>query len=440
MRSFGRRSLIYGLLGISAAGIPAQQKAAPQSIYSAKLAAPQQGNANHQIQNARQYQGKRAVMGEMTLAPVVQSVGINQPVTVSASCTQGFVCIEYRYFWGDADDGISGPAAATHTYQQAGSYTVYATAQMRGNDRVLPVKSNMVTVTVTAPQALVVTLQVAPAQTAVGQKVQFAATLTPPPANDYSLLYDFGDGVKSPPVTGDTDYAYPAAGDYQATVTLMDSTGAVIATSNAVPITIAARPAPLLTVHAISGPTVRDGQSVLFQASVDPDVKDIEYRFHWNDGTPDTIANPDGTMRHVFAVAGKRNVQVTGLTSETFAGPIQGSCLIVVEPTVPVGIPGYPWRLARRYPIAAPAIFLGLLAGLLSVGHSIRKALKARGLRFEPRMSAGTHMVRLTGPSYPQVSFSLHTGLESALHRVVVESGAQAASRNASMRKENHHG
>ncbi len=467
MRSFRRRSPIWSLVCSLACGllgiwevplVPAQQ--APQTYYSAALPAAQQSKASRQIQIARQYQAKRAVVGEMTLAPPTQSVGVNQQIAITASCTQGFVCIDYRYFWGDTDnsDGEQGPATATHTYQEAGSYTLFATAQMRGNDRVVSVKSNTVTVTVTAPAPTtptdtaptpIVTLQADPLRATTAQAVHFSAAVTQapsyayyiarPPQNAYTLVYDYGDGTKSQPVTGDADYTYSAAGNYQATAAVVDGTGAVVATSNAVPISIVGIP-PQLRVEETSGPTIQAGQPVSFLASVKPGVKDIEYRFHWNDGTPDSIAGPDGAIQHVFDVAGKREVQVTGLTSETFAGPISGSCLITVEQTVLARIPGILRNLARRYPIETLVIALGLLGGLATVLHRMRKARMARGLRFVHTVPTGSHVVRLTGPSYPQVSFSLKTGLENALHRVVVENGAQAASRTAAARKENHHG
>jgi hypothetical protein len=360
---------------------------------------------------ARQYQQQPGIQGQLTLTPASQTTTTNMPVTVIANCGSGFSCASFHFVWGDGKEEDSTTASASHSYIDAQSYTVYATAHVLPNYTIMmasrkpppPLKSNPVTVAVTSPQVSVVALDASPSHVRVGDPIIFTATLTP--ANpDAKFAFNYGDDSLSPLGPNIDTHVYQSAKDYQVTVTAYNSDDNVVANSNAVPVSVVAIPPPKLTVGAAPGQDFVTGKPIRFHASSSPEPPDIQYQFHWNDGTPDEIAGADGLAAHIFLNPGNKKVTVTGLTAAVFAGAIDGQTGLMVKA---------PW----------PPVWLLLLAlaALATASAGVVKWIETRGVHMKITQLTSTSQVRLTGGSYPQVSFELDSGLEWAEHSVVVQ-------------------
>jgi PKD repeat protein len=360
---------------------------------------------------AKRYQLQPGIQGQLTLTPASQTTTTNVPVTVTANCGSGFSCSNFHFVWGDGKEDDSTTASASHPYSDAQSYTVYATAHavphytimmMSSHKPPPPLKSNPVTVTVTAPDVSVVTLDARPPRVRVGDSVALTATLTPADP-DARFVFNHGDDSSSPLGSNIDTHVYHIAKDYQVSVTAYNSDNNGVASSNAVPVSVVQLPPPVLTVDAVPGQDFITGKAIRFDASSRPAPPEIQYQFHWNDGTPDEIAGAEGIATHVFSTSGTKRVTVIGLTEESFAGPINGRTELVINHSWPP-----PWLLMLA------------LAALATAVTSRWKWIKARGAQVKTTQLTSTHQVRLTGGSYPQVSFELDPGLESAKHSVIV--------------------
>jgi len=409
MRWFSRTIplLLCLIATVQAAQAPQKEPALAQTNHVAAAAGQQRNVSPADI--ARRYQLQPGIQGQLTLSPASQTTQTNVPVTVTANCGSGFSCSSFHFVWGDGQEEDSTTASASHAYSEAQSYTVYATAQAAPNYTIMmashtprpPLKSNPVTVAVAAPQVSVVTLDASPTRVRVGDSVTVNATLTPADPNA-TFVFNYGDDSSSAPGPNTNTHVYQSARDYQVTVTVYNSDNNVVATSNAVPVSVVLIRPPTLTVEAAPGQDFSTGKPIRFHASSRPAPPDIQYRFHWNDGTPDEIAEADGIAAHVFSSPGTKKITVTGLTAESFAGPIIGNTELVVK---------YAW----------PPLWLLVLAlaALATAVTGVRKWMKTRGVHLKITQLTSTHQVRLTGGSYPQVSFELDPGLESVEHSVV---------------------
>ncbi len=360
---------------------------------------------------AKHYQQQPGVQDQLTLAPPSQTAHTNEPVTVTVSCGSGFSCASFHFVWGDGQEEDSATGSANHTYSEAQSYTVYATAQATPHYTIMmasrkpppPLKSNPVTVAVTAPQVSDVTLDARPSRVRVGNSITATATLTPADS-DAQFVFDYGDGSVSQPGPNRDSHVYRGAGDYQITVTAYNSDHNAVASSNAFPVSVVALRPPTLTVAATPGQELIAGKPIRFHASSRPAPRDIQYQFHWNDGTPDVIAAADGLATHVFSNAGVKRVSVTGLTTELFAETIHGQTELTIK---------------RAWPPLWPLVLA--LAVLATAVTGVRKWVRTQGVQVKMTQVTSLHQVRLTGGSYPQVSFELDPGLESAEHTVVIQ-------------------
>jgi len=315
-------------------------RGAAQRTYAVGAAGQQKKVGPAEI--AKQYQLEPGVQGQLTLTPASQATTTNTTVTVTANCGSGFSCAKFPFVWGDGIEEDSTTASASHAYSEGHSYTVYATAQAVPNHSIMmaspkptpPFKSNYVTVAVTAPQVPAVTLEATPSRVRLGNPVTLTATLIPADP-DARFMFDYGDGQLSPQGSNSINHVYQSARDYQVTVIAYNSDDNALASSSAVPVSVVAIPPPALIVRAESGQNIIVGKPIRFRALANRAPPDIQYQFHWNDGTPDEIADADGRATHFFSSPGKKQVTVTGLTTEAFAEPIRGQTQLMVERPTP---------------------------------------------------------------------------------------------------------
>lgn len=401
--------LLCSIATAQAAQSPQQKKALAQVNHAATAASQEKKVSPADI--ARRYQLQPGIQGQLTLIPANQTTTTGVPATVTANCGSGFSCASFHFVWGDGKEEDSTTASASHAYSDARSYTAYATAtavprytiMMASHKPAPPLKSNPVTVAVTAPQESVVILAASPPRVQVGNPVTVTATLMPADP-DAKFIFNYGDDSLSPAGSNTDTHVYRSARDYQVTVNAYNSDNNLVASSNAVPVSVVEIPIPTLTVGAEPGQDFVIGKPIRFHASTRPAPLDIQYQFHWNDGTQDEIADADGNATHVYSNSGMKRVTVTGLTAVLFAGPINGQTEISVK---------NPW----------PPLWLLILAlaALAAAVTALYRWMKTGGIQMKITQLTSTQRVRLTGGSYPQVSFELDSGLESAEHTVVVK-------------------
>lgn len=394
---------------VQAAQNPQQKKALAQVNHAATAASQQKNVSPADI--ARRYQLQPGIQDQLTLTPASQTTTTGVPVILTANCGTGFSCASFHFVWGDGKEEDSTTTSASHAYSDAQVYTAYVTTiavphytiMMASHKPAPPLKSNPVTVAVTAPQESVVILAASPPRVPVGDPVTVTATLTPADP-DAKFVFNYGDDSLSPAGSNSDTHVYRSARDYQVTATAYNSDNNLVASSNAVPVSVVEIPIPTLTVGAEPGQDFVIGRPIRFHASTRPAPRDIQYQFHWNDGTQDEVADADGNATHIYSNSGMKQVTVTGLTAALFAGPINGQTEISVKNSWPPL-----WLL-----------ILALAALAISV-TAVRRWMKVRGIQMKITQLTSTQRVRLTGGSYPQVSFELDPGLESGEHTVVVK-------------------
>lgn len=123
------------------------------------------------------------------------------------------------YHWDFGDDETAEWAAGTHTYPEAGTYTVSLTVEDDGGD------TDTHTVTITVNTDPVAAFDVLPASPEPGESVSFDSVGSYDP-DDQLLVgwtWDFGDGEAGAGAA--TTHSYAAAGTYTARLTVRDPLG-----------------------------------------------------------------------------------------------------------------------------------------------------------------------------------------------------------------------
>lgn len=160
----------------------------------------------------------------VTSAPPFEvDVPVNFTVTPSGEAFFGDVVVDFGDGTAPQSLGtVSGTRAFSHTFDEAGNFTV--TARATGADGVETVSS--VAVSVTEPViAIAVTATPSSVSLANGGNVSFAATPTLPPGSAIaSIVWNFGDGSSGPGGQA-TSHQYTTAGIRTVTVTLSTTEG-----------------------------------------------------------------------------------------------------------------------------------------------------------------------------------------------------------------------
>ena len=221
--------------------------------------------------------------------------------------------------FGDGESRALGAVTATtvtHTYREAGVYTV----TVRATDVAGYVAVSALVFEVAPPPAIPVTLSAAQAEPVAGQPVTFTVTVTPPAgATVRHVTLNFGDGSSAESLgafSGSRTIAhvYAAAGSYIVTATVTDATGRRSAASLGV--SVAEAPALPVTLSAAPDEPVA-GQPVTFTVTVTrpagaPAVREVEIDFG-DDSDDESLGALSGsrTVAHVYENDGSYIVTVT---------------------------------------------------------------------------------------------------------------------------------
>src|SRR5436190_665489 len=238
---------------------------------------------------------------------------VNLAVTASASGstdTDPTPIATYTFDFGDGT-AVVGPQAgvtATHTYRQAGTYTVQVT--VKDTAGLSSTATKTVTVTDLAPVA---SLTVSASSVTPGQSVTASATGSTDTDGTpiASYAFDFGDGtaVVGPQSGARATHTYHLTGTYTVEVTVKDTAGLSSTATKTVTVT------DLAPVASLSSPgAVKRGQSMTASASgsTDTDGTPIaSYTFDFGDGTAVVGPQASPTASHTYSRTGNFIVTVT---------------------------------------------------------------------------------------------------------------------------------
>ena len=290
-------------------------------------------------------------------------------------------------------------ATVTHTYREAGAYTVTVTA----TDAAGHVASSSVDIVVAPAPTIPVTLSAAPAEPVAGQPVTFTVTVTPPAGAPAvrEVVIDFGDGSAAASLgalsgSRTVAHVYATQGTYIATATVTDGAGRQSAASLGV--TVGAAPAIAVTLSAAPVAAVT-GQPVTFTVTVTPPAGAAAVRevvIDFGDGTEAAslgALSGSRTVAHVYAASGSYTVTATvtdasGRRSTASLGiTVADAPLIGVQisasPAAPVVDEPVNFTVTVTAPAGAPAVrdvvidfgddsddeSLGALSGSRTVAH-----------------------------------------------------------------------
>ena len=248
----------------------------------------------------------------ITITPTPAAPVAGQPVTFALTLVNETRAIRsVNIDFGDGESRALGAITAstvTHTYREAGVYTVTVTAtDVAGHVAV----SSLVFEVAPAP-AIPVTLSSAPADPVAGQPVTFTVTVTPPAgAAVRDVTMDFGDGSDAASLgalsgSRTVAHVYATEGSYIATATATDGAGRRSAASLGV--TVAEAPGVSVTLSSAPADPVA-GQPVTFTVTVTPPagvaVRDVTMDFgDGSDAASLGAVSGSRTVAHVYAARG----------------------------------------------------------------------------------------------------------------------------------------
>ena len=240
---------------------------------------------------------------------------INQVVTFDATATvdENKPCLdECTYAWDFDDNGATASGrVATHKFPVGRPYNVALTV----TDTSGVVITLRRVVTVTAPDAPKVDLEVVPAAPIVNRLTTFTATATP--AKGHSVVrfeWSFGDGSSANTAAGSVDHTYTTAGTFAATVRAIDDLGQ--AGSKSLTVIVGSGIKASFTISP-SDPVLGQAINVDASASTSSSGTTIAmYAWNWGDGNSESSSSP--TASHTYA--SKNNFTVTLTITDSQGG------------------------------------------------------------------------------------------------------------------------
>ena len=255
----------------------------------------------------------------ITLAPRVPVAG--QPVTFALTLVNETRAVRrVTIAFGDGESRALGAvtaAAVTHTYQDAGVYTVTVTA----TDVAGHVAVSSIVIQVARAPGIPVTLSAAPADPVAGQPVTLTVTVTPPAGAPAvrDVTVDFGDGSQAASLgafsgSRTVAHVYDAPGSYIATATVTAGAGRRSTASLGIP--VADAPVIGVEISAVPAAPVVDAP-VTFTVRVTPPadapaVRDVVIDFG-DDSEDASLGALSGsrTVAHVYDDDGSYIVTAT---------------------------------------------------------------------------------------------------------------------------------
>ena len=213
---------------------------------------------------------------------------VNQSIAFTADAAGGRKPYAFGWNFGDGSTAVGNPA--NHTFVQAGVYPVTVTV----TDRYGRKASSAQNVTVAA--SLVADFAFSPGHPGVGDLVSFVGNATggiPP----YAFTWSFGDGTGGSGSNG--THAYTAAGTFQVSLTVVDSSARTATAARPIEVTVA-----LAADFSFAPPMPATGDSVVFSAQVTGGTG--PYACDWSFGDGFTGSGLNAT--HAYVLAGTFSV------------------------------------------------------------------------------------------------------------------------------------
>ena len=268
----------------------------------------------------------------VNVAPTAEAGGpyvgrVGSPITLAGTATDpgliDQVGLMYRWDFGDGTQG-SGPIVS-HSYQQAGSYTVTLTVTDKDGAQATDTATVQVREGNQPPAAIISGLT----SGLVGETLSFSgADSTDDDGRIVSYAWDFGDGATGSGVN--VIHSYSAAGSYQVTLTVTDNGGLADRATHVVQI------APPIQINlpptAVISGTTRGlvGEMLSFSGSdsSDSDGRIVSYAWDFGDG----MTGSGITVTHGYSATGSYTVTLT----VTDNGGLTASAEHVVQIDAPV--------------------------------------------------------------------------------------------------------
>jgi PKD repeat protein len=209
--------------GRTASGVTASTFYSTAGTYTAKLTVTNDRGLSGTVTKAIGITGVPRPTAQFTASPT--SVGVGERVNVDASPSQAApggdrFLIRYDWTWGDGrtSEGVR----QSHTYSQAGSYSITLTVA----DNTGRTGTSTQTVTVGQGQQPVANFTFSPTAPRVGQLVAFDATVSTAPPGRSVARHEWNFGDNSPVLSGvepRPTHTYNTPGTYVVTLTVIDS-------------------------------------------------------------------------------------------------------------------------------------------------------------------------------------------------------------------------
>ncbi len=252
----------------------------------------------------------------------------NTPTTLTATLSTG-TNATFSWNFGDGTPNASG-AVVTHTYTAGGTYTATVTATN-------PLGSLSATTIVSITEAPIAGLAASNSSpTALGSATGFTATITA--GSSVTYTWNFGDAT--PTAIGiTTTHTYTAVGTYTATVTAMNPTGSLSAT------TIVRIDVPISGLAASNSSPTTLGNVTLFTATISAG-SNVSFAWNFGDGT----AGSGITTSHIYTSTGTFTATVTASNS---LGSVSASTVVRVD----VSVNGVAATSSSPTPLGSPTFF-----------------------------------------------------------------------------------
>jgi PKD repeat protein len=239
------------------------------------------------------------------------------------------------YAWDFGDGNRTSGKSVTHSYNQAGNYSVVLT--VTDDENLSDTSTYTLLIEESSTNQSPVAVIYGPENALVGETVIFDSGGSHDPGGTIvSYVWDFGEGGASQLAeiarSGDSTLAhvYNTPGTYQVTLTVTDDGGLSDSARHTI---VVQEPAPNQPpIARINGPTnALVGETVIFDggSSVDPEGGTLGYTWDFGDGT----AGDAASVSHSYSTAGSYNVTLT----VTDAGGLSDTAAItiVIEEVIP---------------------------------------------------------------------------------------------------------
>ncbi len=240
---------------------------------------------------------------QVSLTASTTDVRVNQVVDFSATVTPG-AGSPHAPTWTFGDGATAAGSTVSHTFGQAGTYTVTTTV----TDDLGSSASATATIDV-KPAAPVAKFTFSPSDPTVGQTITFTdqSTVPQPPA---TRQWEFGDGSTS--TETNPSHTYASAGLKTVKLTLTDGSGQTATRISFVQVReVGSAPpsdtTPPTATFSIGTTAPRPGQEVSFTDTSTDNTGVVAWAWDFGDGQTSTSQNP----KHAFANAGTYTVNLT---------------------------------------------------------------------------------------------------------------------------------